>query len=131
METVGLYMSAFWALCQIAATVVLITVNRRAANGRLPRNPSAGLRTAATMRSDRAWVAGHRAALRLTPLCLLVLAGTLTALLVAALSASMGVAKGVGIGGLFAFVPLAIYSTVVANRAAKSADENPEGRQQG
>jgi hypothetical protein len=85
VETACLVMSAFWALCQIVATVVLVTVNRRAADGRIPRNPSTGLRTAATMRSDRAWVAGHRAALRLTPLYLLVLAGTLIALLVALL----------------------------------------------
>jgi hypothetical protein len=124
-------MSAFWALCQIVATVVLITVNRRAADGRLPRNPSTGLRTAATMRSDRAWVAGHRAALRLTPLYLLVLAATLIALAVTLLCThAKSVAMTVGAGGLFAFVPLAIYSTVVADRTAKSAEEYPDDRQQ-
>lgn len=34
-----------------------------AADGRLKRNPFAGIRTAATGASDAAWVAGHRAAL--------------------------------------------------------------------
>jgi hypothetical protein len=33
-----------------------------AAAGRLPRNIVAGIRTPATMRSDEAWYAGHRAA---------------------------------------------------------------------
>jgi uncharacterized membrane protein len=124
-------MSAFWALGQIVAIFVLIRVNRRAADGRLPRNPSTGLRTPATMRSDRAWVAGHRAALRLTPLYLFVLAGTLIALLVALLcTRALAVAMIVGIGGLLAIVPLAIYSTVVANSAAKSVEEGHDDRPQ-
>jgi hypothetical protein len=122
-------MSAFWALGQIAAAVVLITINRRAADGRLPRNASAGLRTPATMRSDRAWVAGHRAALRHTPLYLLVLGTTLIALLVTVLcTRAVSVAMIVGASGLFAFVPLAIYSAVVAGKAAKSVDGHAEDR---
>jgi len=127
MEAVGLVMSAFWAVCQIVVVVVLITINRRAASGRLARNSSTGLRTPATMHSDRAWVAGHQAALRHTPLYLVVLAATLTALVVTVVTTrAVGLAIAVGVGGLIAFVPLAIYSTVVANRAAKLADAGPE-----
>jgi hypothetical protein len=131
VEAARLFMSAFWALCQIVVVVVLIAINWRAATGRLARNTSTGLRTPATMHSDRAWVAGHRAALRHTPLYLAVLAATLTALVVTVLSTrAVGIAIAVGAGGLIAFVPLAIYSTVVANRAAKRADAGPEEGQQ-
>ncbi|MGH3958660.1 MAG: SdpI family protein [Mycobacterium sp.] len=121
-------MSVFYALSFMVLTVVLITVNWRAANGRLQRNQWAGIRIPSTMRSDQAWVAGHRAALRLTPLYLLVLAGLLTALFVAVLCVSTGVAMLVGIGGLFVYVPVALYSAFVANRAAKAADKYPDDR---
>lgn len=83
LETDRLLMSAFWAVCQIAAVSVLITVNGRAASGQLKRNPWTGIRTPSTMRSDQAWVAGHRAALRLTPLYVVTTALTLIALFVA------------------------------------------------
>ena len=56
----------------IFTTVLLVVLARRAANGRLARNQWAGIRTPSTLRSDRGWVAGHRAALRLTPLFLLM-----------------------------------------------------------
>jgi len=124
-------MSAFWAVCQVIVCAVLISVNWRAANGRLPRNPRTGLRTAATISSDSAWVAGHRAALRLTPFYLLVLVVTLAALVgVVLVTDTMGLAMVVGCGGLLMFVPVAIYSTIVANRAAKSAGGSPDGRPQ-
>jgi SdpI/YfhL protein family len=117
-----LVLSAISAVSQIFLTALLITVNWRAATGRLRRNPRTGIRTPSTMRSDAAWVAGHRAALRQTPLCLLVLAGMLTALLVAVLRASTGVVNVVAVGGLFVFVPVALYMAFVAGRAAQSAD---------
>ena len=46
--------------CSCGALVALVT--RRAADGRLRRNQLAGIRTAATMRDDAAWRAGHAAA---------------------------------------------------------------------
>lgn len=131
MEPARLTMSAFWAMCQVTVCAVLVWVNWRAASGRLPRNPKTGLRTAATMSSDTAWVAGHRAALRFTPFYVLVLAATLAALVAVVLrSDTMGLAMVVGCGGLIAFVPVAIYSTIVANRAAKSAGRSPNDRPQ-
>jgi hypothetical protein len=52
--------------CVVGATVSLST--RRAADGRLARNPLVGIRTASTMRSDAAWRAGHAAAVPLADL---------------------------------------------------------------
>jgi SdpI/YhfL family protein len=74
----------------------------RAANGRLQRNPHFGIRTPSTMRSEDAWVAGNRAALRLVPLYRLA-----------------GVA---GISCVTVFFVLTIFTAVVASRAARSAD---------
>ncbi len=42
--------------------VVLVVLGRMAAAGRLPRNIFAGIRIPSTLRSDEAWMAGHRAA---------------------------------------------------------------------
>jgi hypothetical protein len=83
--------AAFLALIPIATTVLLITLASRAADGRLQRNSWVGIRGPSTMRSDQAWVAGHRAALRLTPLYLLSTGVTLTALFAAVLWASVNV----------------------------------------
>lgn len=41
--------------------VVIAMVARRGRQGRLPRQPWAGIRTPSTMRSDDAWMAAHRA----------------------------------------------------------------------
>ncbi|WP_255396466.1 SdpI family protein [Mycobacterium sp. E3247] len=107
----------------------MVTVNRRAASGRLKRNQWTGIRTRSTMRSDQAWVAGHRAALRLTPLYAFTTAITLIALLVAALSAPFGIVMLVGVGGLLLSVPVALYSAIIAGRAAQSVGDDPEDRQ--
>lgn len=40
----------------------LLMVAALCANGRLPRNGFVGIRLPATMRTDAAWIAGHRAA---------------------------------------------------------------------
>lgn len=50
----------------VAAGVVMLWLARATASGRLGRNQLAGVRTAATLRSDEAWLAGHRAAERPT-----------------------------------------------------------------
>jgi hypothetical protein len=126
VEPERLVLPAIAAVSQIVITIVLITVSWRAANGRLRRNPWTGIRTPSTMRSDQAWVAGHRAALRLTLLYLVVLAAMLIAMVVAVRQASKPVANLVAIGGLFVFIPVALYSAFVASRAAKLADDHSD-----
>ena len=56
----------FASALEIGAAVLVIWLTWRAANGTLPRNDLAGVRTRVTMSSDEAWRIGHRAALRPT-----------------------------------------------------------------
>jgi hypothetical protein len=116
-------------IASIVVCVLFITLCSRAANGRLARNQWAGIRTPSTMRSDQAWAAGHRAALRLTPLYLLITVGTCVGLLWAALSASTtaGV-MAIGFGGFSALLVVLVYAAIIASKAAKSADGQSDGR---
>jgi SdpI/YfhL protein family len=117
-----------------AATVIFICVlfiatSWAAANGRLRRNQYVGIRSPSTMRSDQAWVAAHRAALRLTPLYLIITAIACAALVWAALyAATPAVVIIVGLGGFGALVAVLIYSSIIAGKAAKSAGGQPDDR---
>lgn len=111
----------------ILTTGLLIVLARRAASGRLARNQWVGIRTPSTLRSDRGWVAGHRAALRLTPLFLLMNAVTCSALFAAARYVSSPiVVRLVGFGVIGIIIVLVVYSAYVAGNAAKSADARPD-----
>jgi uncharacterized membrane protein len=111
------------SFASIFTTVLFITLARRAANGRLQRNQWIGIRTPSTLRTDRGWMAGHRAALRLTPLFLFTNVVTCVALFAVALCVSTpGVVKLVGFGVIAAIIAPVIYSAFVAGNAAKSAD---------
>jgi hypothetical protein len=121
--------AAMMAAGPIVVCLLFITLCSRAANGRLARNGWAGIRTPSTMRSDRAWMAGHRAALRLTPLYLLGTVIICVAMLWAALYASTtGVVMVIGAGGFAVLLALLIYASVIAGKAAKSADDQPNDR---
>lgn len=127
MGTQRLFLAGSFAAANVFLAVAIITVIWRAATGRLQRNQTAGIRIPSTMRSDEAWQAGHRAALRLTPLYLLVLAGTLIALIVASLHASTMAINLAGIGGAVGWLAVVSVSAIVAGRAAKEAEDRTEG----
>ena len=117
-------MAVFMAVTFAFLAFVLIAVDWAAASGRLRRNQWVGIRTPSTMRGDQAWVAGHRAALRLMPLHLL----TGIALVVAVLCApTVGTVHLVGIGGAAVFVVVAAVTGIIAGRAAKAVDDQPDG----
>jgi len=114
----------------IFTTVLFIVLARRAANGRLQRNQWIGIRTPSTLRSDRGWVVGHRAALRLTPLFLFTNVVTCGALFAVALYLpTPGVVRLVGFGVIAVIIALVIYSAYVAGNAAKSADAHSDDQQ--
>jgi hypothetical protein len=124
MEAERLVLATFIAITFAFLTALLIAIDWAAAKGRLRRNQFVGIRTPSTMRSDRAWVAGHHAALRLTPVHLV----TGVTLLIGVFSArTLAGLNLVGVCGATVFVAVALFTAVVAGRAAKAAEESSEG----
>ncbi len=108
-------------LLLIAAGFLVWIVAVRGADGRLEKNWLAGIRTRATMRSDKAWLAAHQKALGPTKLA--AIASAATGLLLIALRP-----EGIGfaflmIGGAILLPALVIYGAVLGNRAAKEAEQ--------
>lgn len=126
-RTEALVQAGVLSFVSIFTTVLFITLARRAANGRLQRNEWVGIRTPSTLRSDRGWVAGHRAALRLTPLFVFMNVATCAALFVAALYVSTPfLVRLAGLGVIVVIITVAIYSAYIAGKAAKHADGHPD-----
>lgn len=66
MEAPGFTATILIAVVMLAAAIVVAVVTVRTADGRIGRNQIAGVRTTATLASDEAWHAAHRAARRPT-----------------------------------------------------------------
>jgi uncharacterized membrane protein len=124
MESERVVLESFIAVTFAFLTALLITIDWAAANGRLRRNQFVGIRTPSTMRSDLAWAAGHRAALRLTPVHLLTGVAVLTALVFTRTVAGLNV---VGVSGAVVFVVVVVLTAIVAGRAAKASERNNGG----
>lgn len=124
----AILMAGFFALAQILVSVTVIANWSRAATGRLQRNPYYGVRTPSTMRSEQAWVAGNRAALRLRPLYLLTIAATFVPLFAVALHGWRTIVVLVGTGGFVVVLGLFVYAAVIGSRAARAVDD-PDNRQ--
>lgn len=105
-------------------TALLIAVDWAAVKGHLRRNQFVGIRTPSTMRSDQAWVAGHRAALRLTPVHLVTGVTVSIAVFNARSIAGLNL---VGVCGTVVFVAVAVATAIVAGRAAKAVEHDAEG----
>ncbi len=121
MESERVVLASFIAVTFVFLTALLIAIDWAAANGRLRRNQFIGVRTPSTMRSDQAWKAGHRAALRLMPLHLLTGIAVLTAVFLTRTVAGLNVA---GVSGATVFVVVALFTAVVAGRAAKAVEQD-------
>jgi SdpI/YfhL protein family len=106
-------------LAQFGVAGVVATTTARAASGTLRRNQWTGIRTPSTMRSDQAWMAGHHAAQRLTPLFFAnaVAACALLALGVG-LRWSMVLMTVIAVSTFATLIAIAIYAAIAAGRAA-------------
>lgn len=103
--------------------VLVVVVTRRAARGELARNHLAGVRTPATLASDRAWLAAHRAALPATTVGgAIAIAGSLLLLLRPGPAGTLVLLAVVG-GGLLAGV---IGGAVQGVRAARAVADGPD-----
>jgi SdpI/YfhL protein family len=100
------------ALGLVAAVSVVTT--HMAASGKLRRNQTTGIRVPATMASDAAWRAGHRAAMPL--MWLTVPVAIVGSVVVAVTNVAFG---GVLPGFMVVLVAILIAAAVVANKAAR------------
>jgi uncharacterized membrane protein len=118
------FIATVMTVAQFGVATVIATVTARAAAGSLARNQWTGIRTPSTMRSDHAWQAGHRAAHRLTPLYFVNAVAACAVLVVAVRRQwSVGAITGIGVAAFVTLIAIAVYATIRAGRAARSADD--------
>jgi hypothetical protein len=127
-RTQALLQAGYWSFIPILAAVLIAVLGRQAAKGKLARNSFVGIRTPSTTKSDQAWLAGHRAALRTVPLFVFAAVALTAALFAAALWASIKVVILLGFVSFGVVLALLIWAAIVASKAAKATDDHGEGR---
>lgn len=101
-------------VADLLAAVVLVWTTTAAAAGRIRVNALVGIRTASTMASERAWRAGHRAAL---PLVRVLAAGFV---LGAVVGAVLGLAGVVEVGVWVALAPVVLLAALLVPLVLRS-----------
>lgn len=120
-------------LSLVAAGVAIISISARAADGRRGRSRVAGIRTRATLRSDEAWLAAHRAGERSTRIggWLTIVSG-LVPLVAGAIIAGFDLADAetymvvwvvLLLIGIAAMLVAVVHGAVVGNRAARAVHD--------
>jgi uncharacterized membrane protein len=109
-------MTIYLGVLLIAAGVLLVVVGVLAADGRIPRNQFAGIRTRRSMADDRSWLTVHRAARpwMIAAGAVLVLAGVLAL----AVPSEFAAPLSAGIGGILAAV-LVLRGTAAGHAALR------------
>ncbi|CAJ1582889.1 SdpI family protein [[Mycobacterium] wendilense] len=126
-QTMVVVLAIILAAGHLAVAALMVLLSSRAASGKLARNQWAGIRTPSTMRSDQAWVRGHAAAAKLSPLFLTNALAAIVLVLYGSLRAwPASSIMGWSISFFASFAALAVYAGVVAGRAAKSAEGESE-----
>ena len=107
---------AIIAIVLLSGGILALWLARATATGKITRNELAGIRTPATMASDRAWLAAHRAAeppTRIGGWCAIV------SVIPAFLPVPLGFAVISVLAGAVAMVAFALYGAAVGSRAAR------------
>lgn len=114
----------------VVSGLSIISIANRAADGRLDKNWAAGIRTKATLSSDEAWLAAHRAGQERTVLAgkLSIASGVVPFVLAAFLAATSLISADTFVGvwfallmvGIAAMLTAVISGAVQGNRAAKA-----------
>ncbi|SEF01134.1 SdpI family protein [Ruania alba] len=122
-------------LLVVATGLLLVVLARRAAHGRIRRNPIAGIRTAATMASDEAWLAAHRAGESLTALggWVFVATGAVTTAGTRLGAAEVAWPAAVLIGGVLLALCAVVAGGIRGHRAARAMEgiNSPGGGEPG
>lgn len=118
-KSLAVVLAVMFAVTYVGLTALMVGVTTRAASGRLARNQWVGIRTPSTMGSDQAWVAGHRAATRSTPLLVINTVGACALLGVGILR--RWPASGMLLVGVFFFATFTVISVSTAVFASRAA----------
>ena len=127
-EPMPLGVAVFLAMVHIGTGLFLVWLARRSMAGGLARNRIAGIRTSATLSSDEAWAAGHRAGGPLMAAGGWAYVVTGVVLLVTVRQPGWLALVVLGLGNV-ALITSCVMSVVRANRAARATEKTDSVRE--